>query len=339
MTEKLKEKYLHLYETANKISRFKPWDYFDEADRFMYIGEDESNQIFFSFINESAGKCGIACYIGVEDYLRARLRLTEKNIKNEPVFMLQNALICLWDNRPDLSEESYELIKELGFKPRGNGAWLHFDRYEIGYVPVPLDENEIELLTDALENLYIMLATIYKNSLNPEFDKEKTLVRQYEPEDKKYHTYLYELDMPTGAILLDVATVHENAMMRKIRSMSKEDYTAELDWSYANIVFVDEDDRKTFPKLLCSVDPKNGHILHNEMISPNYVCPEAVLNALTDIVERYGKPSKILICDEELKAILSDFCNKIDLELVVAEELKALNSIRKDILSYFEQLV
>lgn len=339
MTEKLKEKYLHLYETANQISRFKPWDDFDEADRFMYIGEDESNQIFFSFINKSAGKCGIACYMGVEDYLRARLRLTEKNIKNEPVFMLQNALICLWDNRPDLSEESYELIEKLGFKPQENDAWLHFDRYEIGYVPVPLDENEIELLTDALENLYIMLGAIYKNGLNPEFDKGKTLVHQYEPEDKQYHTYLYELDMPTGAILLDVATVHENALMRTIRSMPKEDYTAELDWSYADIVFVDKNDRKTFRKLLCSVDSKSGRILHNEMIPPNYVCPEAVLNALTDIIEMFGKPSKILICDEELKAILSDFCNKIDLELVVTEKLNALNIIRKEIISYYAQLV
>ena len=339
MTEKLKEKYLHLYETANQISRFKPWDDFDEADQFVYIGEDESNKLFFSFISESAGKCGIACYIGVEDYLRARLRLTEKNIKNEPVFMLQNALVCLWDNRPELSEESCELIKELGFETRENGTWLHFDRYEIGYVPVPLDENEVELLDDAFENLHMMLRAIYEDKLDPEFDKGKTLVRQYDPKDKKYYTHPYELDMPIGAILLNVATVHENALMRTIRSMPKANYSAELDWSYADIVFADENDRKTFPKLLCSVDPKSGHILHNELISPNFVCPEAVLNALTDIIESYGKPSKILICDEELKAILSDFCNKIDLELVVTEKLKALNNIRKEILSYFEQLV
>lgn len=333
MTEELKSKYLRLYEAANKISSFKPWDDFDEADKFVYLWKDKSKDVLFSFISQSAGKRCIACYICVEDYLRARLRLTEKNTKNEPVFMLQNALVCLWDNRPDLSKESYELIKELGIKPRGNGAWLHFDRYEIGYVPVPLDENEVELLTIALENLHMMLSAVYDEKLDPEFDKGKTFTRWYDPKDKKYCTRPLKFDIPTGAILLPVATVHENALMRTIRSMPKENYIAELDWSYTDIIFVDEDDRKTFPKLLCSVDSESGCILHNEFISPNYVCPETVLDILTDIIERYGKPSKVLICDEELKAILSDFCNKIDVELTFTERLKALNNIRKKFLA------
>lgn len=85
--------------------------------------------------------------------------------------MFQNALVCLCDNWTELSKESYELIKELGFKPKGNGEWFHFDRYEIGYVPVPLNENEVELLTVALENLHMMLCAIYEKKLNPEFDK------------------------------------------------------------------------------------------------------------------------------------------------------------------------
>ena len=131
--------------------------------------------MIFSFISESAGKCCIACYTCVEDYLIARLKLTEKNIKNEPVFMFQNALVCLWDNRTELSKESYELIKELGFKSRGKGEWFHFDRYEIGYVPVPLNENEVELLTVALENLHMMLFAIYEEKLDHEFDKGKLL--------------------------------------------------------------------------------------------------------------------------------------------------------------------
>ena len=333
MTEKIKKKYLRLYETANRISSFKPWDNFNEADRFVYVWEDKSKTVFFSFINKSLGKCGIACYIDEEDYLRARLRLTEKNIKNEPVFMLQNALVCLWDNRPELSKESYELIKELGFKPRGNGTWLHFDRYEIGYVPVPLDENEVELLAVALENLHMMLRAIYEQKLDPEFDKGKTLVRWYEPKDKMYHTHPLEFEMPIGVILVSVATVHESDLMKTIRSMPKEDYTIELDWSYAEIVYTDDEGRKTFPKLLLSVDPKSGYILFSEMLHPKYDQPEVVLDALTDIIEWHGKPSKISICDEEIKGILSDFCNKIDVELAVTKSLKALNTIRKEFLA------
>ena len=244
------------------------------------------------------GKCGIICYISEEDYLRARLRLTEKNIKHEPVFMLQNALVCLWDNRPELSKKSYELIKELGFKPRGNGAWLHFDRYEVGYVPVPLDENEAELLTVAFENLHMMLRAIYEQKLDPEFERGKTLVRWYEPKDKLYYTHPFEFDMPAGAILLPVVTVHENDLIKTIRSMPKAGYTAELDWSYAEVIYIDDDGRKIFPKLLLSVESKSGYILLSEMLPPKCDQPEEVIEALTDIINWHGKPSKVSICDE-----------------------------------------
>ena len=99
---------------------------------------------------------------------------------------------------------------------------------------MPFDENEVKLLTVALENLHMMLCAIYEERFDTEFYKAK--------------------------------------------------------------------------------------LLYNELISPNYVCPEIVLDSLTDIIRRYGKPSKILICYEELKAILSDFCNKIDLGLVVTKK-------------------
>ena len=124
MTEKLKQKWLHLYAVAQQIGVMQPWEDFSEADKFTYIWKDKSKTVLFSFIGESAQKCGIACYTCEEDYARARVRLTEKNSKHEPVFMLQNALICLWDDREDLSEESYALIKELGFKPENTCALM-----------------------------------------------------------------------------------------------------------------------------------------------------------------------------------------------------------------------
>ena len=93
MTEKLKQKWLRLYAVAQQIGVMHPWDDFSESDKFTYIWKDKSKTVLFSFIGESAHKCGIACYVGEEDYIRARVRLTGKNNKREPIFMLQNALI------------------------------------------------------------------------------------------------------------------------------------------------------------------------------------------------------------------------------------------------------
>lgn len=67
----LKEKWLHLYDVAAKIASYSPWDAFGEDDTFAYIWKDRSKCVFFSFINDSIGKCGIACYIDEDNYLRA----------------------------------------------------------------------------------------------------------------------------------------------------------------------------------------------------------------------------------------------------------------------------
>ncbi len=333
MTNKLKDKWLHLYEVAQQIGVMQPWEDFCESDRFTYIWKDKSKYVFFSFIGESAQKCGIACYIGEENYMRARVRLTEKNDKHEPVFMLQNALICLWDDREDLSKESYALIKELGFKPRGKGAWLHFDRYEIGYAPALLDEKEVDLLTTAFENLHMMLRAIYEQGLDPEFDKGKNLVRWYEPKDKLFYTHPFEIEIPKGIITHPQVTVHENDWMREVRSMKNADYSVELDWSYVGVIYDDENGRGTFPRMLLAVEPKNCVILVNEMLSPSHNQPGIVFNVLDHFVERYGKPSEIAICDEDLKGILSDVCKKVGIKLTVKKRLPAVNNARKMLLA------
>ena len=333
MKEKLKEKWLHLYFLANQIGAFKPWEDFAEKDRFTYIWKDKSKEVYFSFISESAERFGIACYVGTEAYVRARARLTSKNEKHEPVFMLQNAYVCLWNNREDINKKDYELIKELGLKFRGKGAWLQFDRYEIGYVPIPLEEKEVDFLTTAFENLHMMLRAIYEQGLDPEFDKDKNLVRWYEPKDKLYYTHPFEIEITDDIITHPMVTVQENDWIRQVRSMRNVDYSVELDWSYLNMIYPDFDGRETFPRLLLAVEPQNGFIIYNEMLSPSQNHPRILFNMLGRFVERYGKPAEIIICDDDLHGILADACSKVRIKLTKKKKLPAIQKARKDILS------
>lgn len=333
MTNKLKQKWLYLYYIAQQIAEMNPWQDFKEKDCFTYIWKNKSKILHFSFIGESAQKYGIACYIGEADYMRARNRLTEKNSKKEPVFMLQNALVCLWDDREELSKESYALIKELGLKPRGKGAWLHFDRFEIGYIPVPLDEREIDLLTIAFENLHMMLQAVYEQGLDPEFDKNKKLVRWYEPKTKLYYTHPFDIDIPEDVVGGVQVTVNESDWLQEVRSMKCADYSVELDWSYVELIYVDENGRKTFPRMLLAVEPKSGSILTNEMLSPTHNQVGVIFNKLDRFIESYGKPREILICDEELKEILSDVCSKVGIKLTFRKRLANVSNARNKILS------
>ncbi len=335
MKEKLKSKWLKLYFLANQIAVFEPWNDLKEKDRLAYIWKDKSKTVLFSFLGGSTQKCGIACYIGEENYMKAREILTSKNEKHEPVFMLQNAFVCLWDNREDLRKSDYELIKELGFKFRGRGAWLHFDRYEIGYVPVPLEEKDIDLLTTAFENLHMMLRAIYEQGLDPEFDKGKTLLRWYEPKDKLYYTHPFEITFPADITKAPVVTIHENEWMRNVRSMPNARYSVELDWSYLDVIFVDKDGRETFPQLLLAVDHESGCIIVNQMLSPSCNKTNIIFNMLDHFTEQFGKPTEIMICDDSLKGILKDVCEKVGIKLTLRKKLLKINSARKEIIERF----
>lgn len=327
-----KEKWMHLYDVVQEIGAMNPWEDFTAADRFACMWKDQSKTVLFSFIGASAQTRGIACYIGEEDYMRARIRLTMKNEKREPAFMLQNALICLWSNREDVSKENYALIKELGLKFRGKGAWLSFERYEIGFAPVPLTESDVELLITAFENLYMMLRAVYERGLDPEFDKGKTLLRWYEPKDDLFYTYPVEVDFPKEIGPRPVVIVQENDWMREVRTMKSAEYSVEIDWSYAGVLYEDELGRETFPKMLLAVERKKGLILFNMMLPPSRSQPDVLFGMLDHLIEQHGKPTEIVVCDEDIKGILADICKKIGIKMTVKKRLSALNKVRNDLL-------
>ena len=121
--------------------------------------------------------------------------------------------------------------------------------------------------------------------------------------------------------------------MRQVRAMRNADYSVELDWSYLDIIYDDNDGRETFPRFLLAVEPKNEFILVNEMLSPSHNQSGVIFNVLDHLVERYGKPAEIIICDDDLHSILADACSKVKIKLTKKKKLPAVQKARKAIIS------
>ena len=332
MTNKLKEKWLRLYDVTQKIGMMEPWSDFSEKDQFVYVWKGEEKSVHFTFLGDSVGKCGIACYVGEDNYISARNRILSKNEKQEPVFMLQNALICIWDDREDISKEDYALIKSLGFSPRGKGTWLHFNRHEVGYMPTLLTETDIDFLTVAFENLTMMLRAIYEQGLDPEFDKGKTLTRWYDPKAEIYYTHPLEVKLPKDIGNYPVVTVKENDWLREVRAMQSAGYSVELDWSYLPVPFSDKDGRNIFPRSMLAVEKESGYILSSLLLTPEQELLGIAFNLLDQLIEKYGKPQEILICDESLRGILADACKKVNIKVTVKKRLSQVNAARKKLI-------
>lgn len=329
MEKSLLEKWEKIYFFAIKISNYKPWDRFNEDDRIVYMNQNEGTTFFYSFLGESCSQCGIACYTNLDDYNNARKRLSERNLKNEPVFFLQNALIGLWGNREDISKENYNLLKEIGLKCRGKGSWLHFERYETGYAPTMLDEYEAEILGDALEQLYMALKAVYEKAVSVDFDNGEILTRWYSEEDELYYTHGMKLDLPTET---DKGQLYfqDNEAFREIKKMPVSNYSIEIDMSYLDVVIKDEGE-KFFPKLLLGVNSKTGAIIFEHLFAPDEQAHITVINSIDRMLASLGKPSQIFICSDELESILKDFCNKGNIKLTFKKRLLEIDKARKSI--------
>ncbi|MBQ4510421.1 MAG: hypothetical protein II984_06820 [Clostridia bacterium] len=284
----------------------------------------------FSFLSETTGAYGIACYENEKDYMEARKYA--KRDKPEPKRYLQTGYIALWDDRDTLQKESYDTIKALGFHFRGKGAWLHVERYEIGYYPKQLTEKEIDFLLEAFGNLFMMVAAIYEQGLNPEFDKRKTLLRWYDSSVDLFYTHPFKVDIPIDIAVHPKVFPQISSSALKLKSMPRLDYSMELDISYLSMTIFHEG-QETIPLLVLGVEKSKGIIMLNETVHPAADKINVLINCIGNTIKRYGKMSEIFVCDDDVKNIISDFCSKIGIKVTKTNKMSNLKKARNQLIS------
>lgn len=324
---RLKKKWLKLYTIAQEISQYSPWDYFKESDGFTYLRRDGKKVFHFSFIGSTFNQRGIAVYKSNNDYVEAMNRLCKRNKRNEPVFLLQHALIALWSDRENISKPDYSLIKELELKFRGRGAWLHFNKYEIGYAPTQLGENEVDDMLEAFENLIMMVRATLEQGLTADFKKGERIVRWYSKEDKMYFTHKFKSNLPKE-VAYPVLTLLESEGLREVREMPAKDYSVEIDWAYFDVIIKNRE-RNIVPLILYAVDSATGLVVYSDVLAPYEKVPNTVFNMFDGIIESCGKPKQIYVSDRKLEACLRDFCKKANIKFALKSSLPKADEARR----------
>lgn len=326
MKKETLEKWGKIYSFAQLIAAYDPWELFAEEHTFTLIPKGTKNEHYFSFLEESSGQCGIAIYPNGNAYVTAQCRLHGANPKREPLFDLQDAVILLWGDREDVSKGNYELIKALGLKFRGRGAWLHFQEYRVGYAPRQVQEQDLDRLLDDLGNLWMMVRAIYEEDLKTNFDNREAVVRFYSEKDELYYTGSFPVNLPRKIRYPEI-TMQESSDLQELRAMRCRGSIA-MDWSYLPASYLEEGER-IIPRLLIAVDTKSGMILETEMLSPADDPCAALFHMISHISWSYAKPSEIEICDAEIESDIADFCKQVGIRLVVKKQIKAITQARR----------
>jgi hypothetical protein len=327
------DEWRRLYEAAIAFREAAPWGWMTETEVFG-VQNPESGQIGYGSIMGMLGEhLALAVYLGSEG-LEGFWRIEESR-DVEPTFVLEvPQLQASWGDRQELQQEDREVIKALGLKFRGRGAWLLFRSYVPGYFPWFVTPGEARFLTLALEQGLEVAQRVKENrGLLVSLRKGTYLVRTPE---KQGETLAWRDEWvkppPPQPRPLPPPTITE-ADLATMRQLPRQKMTVEADlFLMPSPIKGKEDPRPYFPYNLMMVEARSGVILGTDLLTPKpsldavwAKAPEAFLNVL----RRLGSlPTVVAVRSERVYELLKPGAAGLGIRLTRRRSLPALEQAK-----------
>lgn len=160
------EEWKKLYDLAIQFKKMKPWKNMYN-DEFLAISFSEEETAYFTVMGNGGMTYGFSMYMGLEG-LNSLTGLMDKELSDmgpEYIMAEQDCISMLIAEKDIVPEEDMRVIRELGLSFRGKNNWIYFVRYEKGYMPYSLNQEEVALCTKYLEKFLEALKSYQKEHL------------------------------------------------------------------------------------------------------------------------------------------------------------------------------
>lgn len=321
------EEWGSLYEHATKLKELEPWNDFWDVDLISIQLPEDEEPIFVSVLGRAGSCYGISCYQGLSGLNDFIMMSQQENLglSIEDVMFIQNNLTCYWGNRDELSKEQYEIIKELGYKYRGNGNWLYFISYKTGYHPFNLNKEEVLNLTKYFEILIEAVKHYRENDIDVDFEGEEMFSYYFDHNTKEWHGKAMMLPM-TDYSFQSLKLADED-LIEELRNAKKTRGVLEVDLTYLGVRVDDEKfERPLNPQMYIIADYKNDMIITAQVIEGDEEAPVALAGAIIGFILEYGAPKKIIIKNHLVASVIADICEKCNIEIVKRRSLATIDN-------------
>ena len=311
-----KEAWMGLYEVAERIKKFKAWEYVYEFQIISLKVKGEET-IFYSILGEDEKEYGVDVYEGyddfktfiVNDYSEA-LDLPKGYVKS-----LKSNLACRWGNVEDLSKDQRDTIKELGFKYKGKGKWLYFTSFEKGYSPYSLDRDEVAHMTKHLKNLEIILEKFEDNireSINMDFDE--LMCVEYIKDNDEWKFYIEKI--PLEEYSLSNEKIKDKNKLNRLKEAPKVESVLDVDIIPLKRTINDEKYIKPITPFIYGIlDAKSGDLISSKIAEPGADVGDLLVEEIERFIDEVGRPRIIRTANELINSKLSLICENLDINL------------------------
>lgn len=322
--EQLKE----LYQAASDFKQYQPWKWQYDADIICVENPNNKTIGYCSVMGKGGEHYALGVYFGNEGFFGFyHLMENADTIPYHQALHFQDCLMCSFEDRELLASEDRQQIKKLGLSFRGRNAWPMFRRYEPGYHPWFINEEECIFLTHALRQTLFVATNVMNGKLKMNMEQGKTILRYSEKKGSKLEWHSKEIQLAFPIVSYKPVEINDDMLIHRIKKEGiVRNVSLQADICYMpNAVQEKRNERPYYPRIFILVEEKSGFVMDFEMYPSISDDANVTLNKLIGTCLEKGIPKEIQVRREIMVAILEDFCKKTGIKLKKVERLSGVD--------------
>lgn len=310
------DQWKQLYDLAIDIKKMKPWE--KMSDRHLIVIEQEDHTpVYFCIMGNAGISYGISTYIGQERFNSLLATQTlEDSLANFAIWEIDN-LTCDFDFREYVSEESRDIIKQLGLRFRGKNNWIHFTSRQPGYLPSIPDAEEVATLIPLFDQLKTALIELEEKDYTFYDGSDAAYYKSYDKATRTWTAKPQFIDWDDLALEYEVITQLD--IPDHLLNMKPTSQIWEFDIAYLGTGYPDETTGRFFNMIAASIlDQESLFALTFDVLHRNDDFAIDSLDLLLNSIEDHGMPKEVHIRNPRLFHAIKDTCKRIHLPIKIA---------------------
>ncbi len=324
------EQWGRLYDLGKKFKKMKPWEKFRNI-HFFAVEIEGQKTAYFNILGNGGQIYGFSMYLG-ENGLNSLIGIAfEENINRDLIYAESETVSMFLYDREEVSDEQYNIIKELGLKFRGKNNWICFEKKEPGFYPYILEKKDADNLEVYFEKFLDALEYFSRHS-ERDFDLEKREIYLYSCREG-----VWSGDFVSRRIdnfIFREVLFNDEVGVQRIKKQRKNNEVWEVDCFLSEEYFDEDSNRVCFSRCMIIVERDSTMILGQKILGYNDG-PEVGTSLFLDTIMKLGRPKKVIFSDLYVNAMLGDACSRCKIESEIGD-VYLCNSIQKEMEYYMQ---
>ncbi len=332
--EASKNAWKQLYDITLKLDKLEPWNYLGDTQLVTIQLKDREEPVFCSVMGKFSGERGIAVFDGVEglgDFYMI-LGSEEGDLPAQYLMDEHSSLTCFWGSMMNVPDEQRKVIDELDIRFKTISDWIYFVSYKKGYKPYQLDEDEVALLIETYENLYMVVEAVRQGELNPEIEQAEGIVRRYNTENDTWEMFVKEI--PEAEKEFPSVMLEDQELKDELKNQKQIDLEVILDFTYLPVMVEGEEEgeRPKNPLLFMAYDNTDGGVITMDILEEGDDEISRILGFFISFVQQNGRMKTIKARNPWIFGALEDICEYCSVDLVY-DPVEIMDQVIEEVVS------